>query len=94
MPLDHTVKAFDADIGQLRGMISQMGGLAEDAIAQAMQALARPDPALAARVRQRITELEQQRDTLDQALADLAKLEGEALARVHAHEPEGRRAAG
>ena len=51
MPLDHTVKAFDADIGQLRGMISQMGGLAEDAIAQAMQALARPDPALAARVR-------------------------------------------
>lgn len=50
--------------------------------------------ALAARVRQRITELEQQRDTLDQALADLAKLEGEALARVHAHEPEGRRAAG
>ena len=50
--------------------------------------------ALAARVRQRITELEQQRDTLDQTLADLAKLEGEALARVHAHEPEGRRAAG
>ena len=48
---DHTVKAFDADIGQLRGLISQMGGLAEDAIAQAMQALARPDPELAARVR-------------------------------------------
>lgn len=35
--VDHTVKAFDADIGQLRGMISQMGGLAEDAIALAMQ---------------------------------------------------------
>ncbi|MEA1083128.1 MerR family DNA-binding transcriptional regulator [Sphingomonas sp. CD22] len=50
--------------------------------------------ALAERVRQRITELEQQRDTLDQTLADLAKLEGEALARVHAHEPDGRRAAG
>ena len=49
--VDHTVKAFDADIGQLRGMISQMGGLAEDAIAQAMQALARPDPELAAQVR-------------------------------------------
>ena len=49
--VDHTVKAFDADIGQLRGMISQMGGLAEDAIALAMQALQRPDPALAARVR-------------------------------------------
>ena len=49
--VDHTVKAFDADIGQLRGMISQMGGLAEDAIALAMQALQRPDPELAARVR-------------------------------------------
>ncbi|MGP7796026.1 phosphate signaling complex protein PhoU [Sphingomonas sp. CLY1604] len=49
--VDHTVKAFDADIGLLRGLISQMGGLAEDAIGQAMQALQRPDPALAARVR-------------------------------------------
>ena len=28
----HTVKAFDNDIGELRGLISQMGGLAEDAI--------------------------------------------------------------
>ena len=49
--MDHTVKAFDSDIGKLRGMISQMGGLAEDAIAQAMQALQRADPALAAEVR-------------------------------------------
>ena len=48
---DHTVKAFDNDIGQLRGLISQMGGLAEDAIAQAMKALQRPDPELARRVR-------------------------------------------
>jgi len=43
--------------------------------------------ALAGRVRMRIDELEQQRDALDQTLTDLAKLEGEALARVHAHEP-------
>ena len=49
--MEHTVKAFDTDIGQLRGLISQMGGLAEDAIAQAMQALQRPDPELARRVR-------------------------------------------
>ncbi|MBJ6121607.1 phosphate signaling complex protein PhoU [Sphingomonas mollis] len=47
----HTVKAFDNDIGQLRGLISQMGGLAEDAIAKAMQALQRNDLALAAEVR-------------------------------------------
>jgi phosphate transport system protein len=48
---EHTVKAFDADIGQLRGLISQMGGLAEDAIARAMKALARNDSELAAEVR-------------------------------------------
>ena len=50
--------------------------------------------ALAERVRMRIEELEQQRDALDQTLTDLAKLDGEALARVHAHEPAGLRAAG
>jgi|UniRef100_UPI0035CAC2DA phosphate transport system protein len=44
MPVnDHTVKAFDADIGQLRGLIAQMGGLAEHAIAAAMEALRRHD---------------------------------------------------
>jgi phosphate transport system protein len=49
---EHTVKAFDEDIGQLRGLISQMGGLAEQAIADAMTALQRNDTALAAKVRQ------------------------------------------
>jgi phosphate transport system protein len=47
----HTVKAFDADIGELRGLISQMGGLAEDAIGRAMLALQRGDAELAAAVR-------------------------------------------
>ena len=49
--MEHTVKAFDSDIGRLRGLISQMGGLAESAIGQAMEALQRSDPALASRVR-------------------------------------------
>lgn len=48
---DHTVKAFDRDIGHLRALISQMGGLAEQAIADAMTALARNDPGLAKQVR-------------------------------------------
>ena len=48
---EHTVKAFDTDIGQLRGLISQMGGLAEDAIAQAMKALQRNDRDHAERIR-------------------------------------------
>jgi phosphate transport system protein len=48
---EHTVKAFDADIGELRGLISQMGGLAEDAVARAMLALQRGDHLLAAEVK-------------------------------------------
>ncbi|NML06306.1 phosphate signaling complex protein PhoU [Sphingomonas sp. G-3-2-10] len=48
---EHTVKAFDQDIGQLRALISQMGGLAEQAISDAMVALARGDIALAREVR-------------------------------------------
>ncbi|MFD1786463.1 phosphate signaling complex protein PhoU [Sphingomonas floccifaciens] len=48
---EHTVKAFDQDIGHLRGLISQMGGLAEEAIADAMTALSRGDAELAKQVR-------------------------------------------
>ena len=39
----HTLKAFDEDVDRLRGLISQMGGLAEDAIHEAMRALMRRD---------------------------------------------------
>jgi phosphate transport system protein len=49
--MEHTVKAFDTDIGRLRGLISQMGGLAEAAIEQAIEALRRSDPTLARQVR-------------------------------------------
>jgi phosphate transport system protein len=49
--LEHTVKAFDQDIVALRGLISQMGGLAEQAIADAMLALQRGDAELAEQVR-------------------------------------------
>lgn len=48
---EHTVKAFDTDLSQLRGLISQMGGLAETAIANAMLALQRGDLELAKQVR-------------------------------------------
>jgi phosphate transport system protein len=34
---DHTVKAFDDEIGELRGHIAEMGGRAEAAITSAMQ---------------------------------------------------------
>jgi len=40
---DHTVKAFDEDITRLRGLIAEMGGLAEVAIAEALDAMLRGD---------------------------------------------------
>ena len=48
---EHTVKAFDEDIKHLRALISQMGGLAEEAISDAMAALERGDVVLAKQVR-------------------------------------------
>jgi phosphate transport system protein len=47
---EHTVKAFDSEIGQLRGLIAEMGGLAEVAIRDAIDALLRHDEAKAATV--------------------------------------------
>ena len=44
---EHTVKAFDTEIGQLRGLIAEMGGLAEVAICDAVEALAKHDEELA-----------------------------------------------
>jgi phosphate transport system protein len=44
---EHTVKAFDEDITRLRGLIAEMGGLAEVAINEALDALVRGDEVLA-----------------------------------------------
>ena len=57
----HTVKAFDEELDQLRATICEMGGLAEAAIRESMQALVRRDAeaALAVVARdQRIDQLE------------------------------------
>ena len=48
--VEHTVKAFENEIGQLRGLIAEMGGLAEVAIAGAIKALAELDEEAAAKV--------------------------------------------
>jgi|TARA_R100000049_G_C1950658_1_gene98180 phosphate transport system protein len=47
---EHTVKAFDEDITRLRGLITEMGGLAETALEGALDALIRGDEVLAERV--------------------------------------------
>ena len=51
--MDHTVKAFDEDITRLRGLVAEMGGMAEVSITEAMDALVRHDEALAAQVVER-----------------------------------------
>ena len=47
---EHTVKAFDEDITRLRGLIDEMGGLSEAAIAQSLEALVNGADELADRV--------------------------------------------
>ncbi len=44
---EHTVKAFDADITRLRGLIAEMGGLAEVSLTEAMEALVKGNLELA-----------------------------------------------
>ncbi len=46
----HTVKAFDQELDQLRGLIAEMGGLAEAAITESMRALMQRDTEAAQQV--------------------------------------------
>ena len=55
---EHTVKAFDEDITRLRGLIAEMGGLAEVAIDEAMRALVSGDEELAGAVVERDRKLD------------------------------------
>lgn len=64
---EHTVKAFDEDITRLRGLIAEMGGLAEVAIQESLDAMVRGDEELGDRVVARdkkIDALETEVDTL------------------------------
>ncbi|QNM83915.1 phosphate signaling complex protein PhoU [Sphingomonas sabuli] len=47
---EHTLKAFDQDLDRLRALISEMGGLAEHAIGEAMRCLVERDVAGARRI--------------------------------------------
>ncbi len=50
MATGHTVKAFDEDLGELRALVAEMGGLAEAAIDGSIEALMRRDLDEAARI--------------------------------------------
>jgi len=57
----HTLKAFDRDLGELRGLISDMGAFAEAAIEEAMRCLVERDAAAA----QQLVEADVQLDELE-----------------------------
>lgn len=64
---EHTVKAFDEDITRLRGLIAEMGGLAELSIQEALESLVSGDEELARQVVQRdrkLDELEMEVDSM------------------------------
>ena len=65
---EHTLKAFDEDITRLRGLIAEMGGIAELAIHEAMQALISGDEELSLRVIERDKKL----DRLETEVDDMA----------------------
>jgi len=66
----HTVKAFDSDLQELARMVAEMGGLAEKQVADAVDALARRDTALA----QRVAAADTQIDTLQREIEEKSVL--------------------
>jgi phosphate transport system protein len=65
---EHTVKAFDEDITRLRGLIAEMGGLAELSVSEGMEALSSGPimswPQVSSRATSRSTQLEAEVDKL------------------------------
>ena len=72
--VDHTIRAFDADLQQLAGKIAEMGRLDGEQISDAIAALVKRDTALAERViatDHRVDEL--QREIEEKAVATIAR---------------------
>ncbi len=66
--IEHTVKAFDEDITRLRGLIAEMGGLAEVSIEEAMDALVKGNVETA----RQVIERDKRIDALEMAVDKLA----------------------
>src|ERR1700758_5198715 len=67
---EHTIRAFDADLGELARMVAEMGGLAEKEIADSVIALARRDVELA----QKVIALDPSVDNLQRSIEEKAIL--------------------
>jgi phosphate transport system protein len=70
----HTVKAFDHDLDQLRATISEMGGLAEAAITESMQALMHRDADAAAKIVERDKKIDALEAEVERAAVQLIAL--------------------
>jgi phosphate transport system protein len=71
---EHTAKAFDGDLQELTRKVSEMGGLAEREIADAIQALTRRDADLAKRVVQTDPAIDAlQQDIEEKAILTIAR---------------------
>ena len=68
MAHEHTVKAFDEDITKLRGLIAEMGGLAEVSLTEAMEALVKGNRELA----QQVVDRDKRIDALEAEIDRLA----------------------
>jgi phosphate transport system protein len=66
--MEHTVKAFEEDITRLRGLVAEMGGLAELSVQESLEAIVNGDEELGNRVIARDKEI----DTLEMEIDRLA----------------------
>jgi phosphate transport system protein len=74
MPDHHIAKAFDEDLEELTRMVAEMGGLAEKIVADAVDALARRDLGLAAKVIERDLAIDElQREIEGKAVLTIAR---------------------
>lgn len=65
---DHTARVFDSDLIKVTQLVAEMGGLAQKQVTDAIDALARQDPALA----RRIIELDSSIDRLQRQIEEKA----------------------
>ncbi len=77
---DHIAKAYDNDISVLKTQLSEMGGLAEEQLANAIQALSRRDTAMADQVIRNDDKLDElERRIEEKAILTIAKRQPMAL---------------
>jgi phosphate transport system protein len=77
---DHIVKAYDQDISELRNMLVEMGGLAEEQLDNSVRALSKRDTALAEQVIRNDEKLDVlERQVEEKAILTIAKRQPMAL---------------